>query len=180
MNTTFRLRSSRGVSLGIVDLFGGDPTWKVVADEVPASFRTPTDCSAFCLFAADDDGNSPICDLDSGDRIPTYLLNLDDDQREHLYFWSRAYNRMDGIWFSSGDLELPAYEQLTSHDSGLSQDGRKLAAIVESSVNKPYYRKIRLDFRHAAAFWAMRRSFSGKSGMAMRGLSFEGIFSGTS
>jgi hypothetical protein len=43
-----------------------------------------------------------------------------------------------------------------------------------------YYRKIRLDFRHATAFWAMLRSFSGKSGMAMRGLSFGGIFSGTS
>ena len=52
--------------------------------------------------------------------------------------------------------------------------------MVSGELNKPYYRKIRLDFRHAAAFSAMLRSFSGKSGMAMRGLSFEGIFSGTS
>jgi len=42
-----------------------------------------------------------------------------------------------------------------------------------------YYRKIRLDFRRTAAFLTMLRSFSGKSGMAMKGLSFEGIFSGT-
>ena len=43
-----------------------------------------------------------------------------------------------------------------------------------------YCRKIRLDFGRTAAFSAMLRSFSGKSGMAMRGLSFEGIFSETS
>ena len=43
---------------------------------------------------------------------------------------------------------------------------------------KSYCRKIRLDCGYAAAFSAMLRSFSGKSGMAMSVLSSEGILSG--
>ena len=43
-----------------------------------------------------------------------------------------------------------------------------------------YCRKIRLDFCHAIAFVIMLTSFSGKSCMAIRGLSFEGILPGAS
>jgi len=49
-----------------------------------------------------------------------------------------------------------------------------------SRTHIPYCRKIRLDFCHATAFATMLTSFSGKSGMAIRGLSFEGVFSGAS
>ena len=39
---------------------------------------------------------------------------------------------------------------------------------------------MQLDFGHATAFSTMVTSFSGKPGMAMRGLSLAGIFSGSS
>jgi len=51
---------------------------------------------------------------------------------------------------------------------------------VSVSTRKNYWRKIRLDFGHATAFSTMLTSFSGKSGMAMMGLSLAGIFSGSS
>ena len=41
-----------------------------------------------------------------------------------------------------------------------------------------YYRKIWLDLGYATALSMMLTSFSGQSGMAMSGLSLEGIFSG--
>ena len=86
---------------------------------------------------------------------------------------------------------LPSYSGVSDRrEQGLAPfGGRKplvwgvrqvVACRRECPILIFYCRKIRLDFGRTAAFSAMLRSFSGKSGMAMRGLSFEGIFSGTS
>jgi predicted nucleic acid-binding Zn ribbon protein len=91
------------------------------------------------MFSSALDGQSPVCCIDSGERLPAYLIPIDDDERERLYFWSREYNRMDGIWFSSGELEIPAYEQMASPSSLLSKQGRELASHVESVLNMPVY-----------------------------------------
>jgi predicted nucleic acid-binding Zn ribbon protein len=120
-------------------LFGQPPSWKLLADDVPATFPDLHDSSALCLFTSAFDGESPICCIDTGERFPAYIVPIDDDERERMFFWSREYNRMDGIWFSSGELEIPAYEQMASPSSLLSKQGRELASQVESSLDIPVY-----------------------------------------
>lgn len=123
----------------ICDLFGQDPSWQILADDIPAEFPDLLDASSLCMFTSAFDGQSPIHSMDSGDIYPAYLIPIDDDERESLYFWSREYNRIDGIWFSSGELEIPAYEQMASPTSLLAKQGRELALLVESALNTPVY-----------------------------------------
>ncbi len=123
----------------LCDLFGQPPHWKVLADNVPPAFPNLLDSSALCLYTTAFGGQSPIRCIDTGDRFPPCLIPIDDDERERLFFWSREYKRMDGIWFSSGELEIPAYEQMASPNSLLAKQGREIAALVEAAINKPVY-----------------------------------------
>ncbi|MCA9068174.1 MAG: DUF2310 family Zn-ribbon-containing protein, partial [Planctomycetaceae bacterium] len=82
---------------------------------------------------------SPISCADTGERVPTYLIPLEVDDRERLFFWMREYRRLDGVWLASGDLENPAYEQTASPHSMLSQQGRELARKVEEAIGVPTY-----------------------------------------
>ncbi|MCA9211380.1 MAG: DUF2310 family Zn-ribbon-containing protein [Planctomycetales bacterium] len=120
-------------------LFGRPPRWRLLSDDIPAAFRDVHDSSALCLFTSALDGQSPIRCIDTRDRFPAYLIPIDDDERERLFFWSREYNRMDGIWFSSGELEIHAYEQMASVSSLLSRQGRELARRVEAALDIPVY-----------------------------------------
>jgi len=61
-----------------------------------------------------------------------------------------------------------------------SSGGEQRTKIINNADVFDYYRKIRLDFGQATAFSTMLTSISGKSGMAMMGLSFAGILSGSS
>ncbi|MCM2372391.1 DUF2310 family Zn-ribbon-containing protein [Aporhodopirellula aestuarii] len=124
---------------GVCELFGQEPSWQVLADEIPADFPDVRTASSLCLFPSAFDGQSPVCSMDTWDRFPTYLIPIDNDECERLCFWSREYNRMDDIWLSSGELEVPAYEQLASPSSLLSKQGRKLALAVESALHIPVY-----------------------------------------
>jgi len=123
----------------LCELFGKPPSWEILADHVPAAFPDLFNSSALCLFSSFTDGLSPICCMDTGERLPLYMIPVGDDVRERLYFWSREYNRMDNIWVSSGELEIPAYEQLATASSLLAKEGRKLAAQVESVLKVPVY-----------------------------------------
>lgn len=120
-------------------VFGREPAWHLLADEVPTSFPSLSDISALCLDSADYDGDSPLCMVGTEVRLPMYLIPIDADERERLCFWSREYNRMLGIWYASGDLETRVYKQLALPTSGLAQKGRKLAAKVEAALNTPVY-----------------------------------------
>lgn len=123
----------------LCELFGKPPNWEILTDHVPTEFPDLFNSSALCLFSSLVDGLSPICCMDTDERLPLYMIPIDDDVRERLYFWSREYNRMDGIWMSSGELEIPAYEQIATACSMLAKEGRKLAAQVESALNIPVY-----------------------------------------
>ncbi len=122
----------------IRQLFGSDPSWEVLADEVPNNFHDFSTSSFLYLFSSFD-GASPICCGDTGEPLPSYLIPIEDDDRERLYFWSREYNRMDNIWFSSGELEIAAYQQLASPHSLLAKQGMELAANIEAVLKKPTY-----------------------------------------
>lgn len=121
------------------DLFQQKPIWIPMSDAMPDAFPPTSDSSSLYLDPEYSDGSSPLRCGDTGEPLPTYLLPIDYNERERLYFWSRESNRMVGIEFSSGDLEIPAYEQLASPGSDLAKDGRRLAALVEGALNIPVY-----------------------------------------
>lgn len=123
----------------LINIFGAEPTWQILEDNVPTSFPDVQASSSLFLFTTAFDGNSPVCCGDTGERLPAYLIPIDDDEREHLFFWSREYNHLDNIWLRSGELEIPAYQQLASPASGLAQDGRQLAKKVEAALGIPTY-----------------------------------------
>ena len=123
----------------IINVFGRNPKWDILVDDVPTNFPDIRDSSALCLFTSAFDGQSPVCQIGTGDRFPAYMIPMDDDEREHMFFWSREYNRMDGIWFASGELEIQAYEQMASPTSLLSQQGRRIASCIESAIEIPVY-----------------------------------------
>ncbi|MEM7248121.1 MAG: DUF2310 family Zn-ribbon-containing protein [Acidobacteriota bacterium] len=123
----------------IRELFGTDPTWELLADDVPDSFPDDDPPSSFYLFASSHDGCSPVRRCDTNEAHPSYLIPIDDDERERLYFWSREYNRTDGIWFFSGELETAAYEQLATPASCLSRYGRELCESIEKTLERPVY-----------------------------------------
>ncbi|HNC44958.1 MAG TPA: DUF2310 family Zn-ribbon-containing protein [Acidobacteriota bacterium] len=123
----------------LVNIFGTEPTWQILEDNVPTSFPDIHASSSLFLFTTAFDEGSPVCCGDTGERLPAYLIPIDDDEREHLFFWSREYNHLDNIWLRSGELEIPAYQQLASPASGLAQDGRRLAEKVEAALGIPTY-----------------------------------------
>lgn len=123
----------------LVNIFGTEPTWQILEDHVPTSFPDIHASSSLFLFTTAFDDGSPVCCGDTGERLPVYLIPIDDDEREHLFFWSREYNHLDHIWLRSGELEIPAYQQLASPASGLAQDGRQLAKKVEAVLGIPTY-----------------------------------------
>ena len=123
----------------LVNIFGTEPTWHILEDNVPTSFPDIHASSSLFLFTTAFDDGSPICCGDTGEPLPAYLIPIDDNERDDLFFWSREYNRLDHIWLGSGDLEIPAYQQLASPASGLAQDGRRLAEKVEAALGIPTY-----------------------------------------
>ena len=123
----------------LTQLFGQPPVWESLSTGTTIEFLNWKDADEFFLESAMPDGLSPLREFDSAECIPMYQIPLEFDVRERLYFWSREYNRMDGIWFSSGDLENQAYQQMAAPDSRLSRDGRELAAAVEAAIGKPVY-----------------------------------------
>ncbi len=123
----------------IIELFGVEPTWTVLDDHVPTSFHDFHTSSFLYLYTSACDGIAPIYCGDTGQSYPTYSLPIGEAEREQIFFWSQAYRRLDGIWLHSGELELPAYEQLASPKSELAESGRGLAQKIETALKIPTY-----------------------------------------
>lgn len=121
------------------DVFGQEPVWRILADKIPKTFPDISDASALCMCSSGYDGESPFCFMETGSRIPSYLIPMDIDEREKFLFWSREFNRMERVWFCSGELEIPAYEQIASPTSLPARQGRELAALVGAALEKPVY-----------------------------------------
>ncbi|MBI4750225.1 MAG: DUF2310 family Zn-ribbon-containing protein [Acidobacteria bacterium] len=123
----------------VISTFGKGPTWKFLENEVPMTFHDFRTSSFLFLFTSAFDGDSPICCGDTGHRVPTYLVPVTETEREDLFSWAGEYNHLDNIWLGSGELEIPAYQQLASLNSGLTQTGRQLAEKVEAALGIPTY-----------------------------------------
>lgn len=70
----------------ICKVFGCDPNWEILVDDFPTDFPDIENTSALCLFTSAFNGQSPVCQIGTGDRFPAYLLPIDDDERERLFF----------------------------------------------------------------------------------------------
>jgi len=123
----------------VVDAFGHEPTWVILADDVPKRFYSWKRSKSLYFFTHALDDTSPVCCGDSGAPIPLYLLPLDYETKEDCYFWSRSYNYHHNIWLVSGELEMPAYKQFADPKSQLSEKGREHCAKIERATKKPTF-----------------------------------------
>ena len=112
-----------------------------LARESKASKPTPTikQCSSLYLGATYLSEN-PVLKSGVDDAfIPLYALPMDPDFTEKLHFWGLNYRRYDGIQMACHDLEMPAYKQLATLTSQLTQDGRQMCQKIEKTLKKPVY-----------------------------------------
>ena len=123
----------------VVDSFGQRPEWTVIDDDVPKEFPNWQSTSSLHLFTHAFDDSSPICCGDTGRPIPLYLLPINQQDREALYFWSRSYKYHDKICFDCSTLEIPAYTEMADPTSELAMKGRQLCAEVERATKVPTY-----------------------------------------
>lgn len=123
----------------VVELFGQNPEWSILEDNVPKRFAPWERSKSFYLFTNAFDCTSPIRCADTGLPIPLYLLPITPQLREELYFWSLATIEHDKICLGCGELEIPAYKQLANPTSELSTTGRELCDEVTQATKKPTF-----------------------------------------
>ena len=123
----------------VMEAFGQPPTCDMIEDDVPQRFRSWERSTSFYLFTHAFDDTSPVCCGDTGSPIPPYLLPINQQTCEDLYYWARSYKYHDNIWMNSGALEIPAYKQLADPTSELSLSGRDLCAKIERAANIPTF-----------------------------------------
>ena len=73
------------------------------------------------------------------------LLPLGEQDRLDLTRWSRTYDLLDGVWFSSGPLGFEAYEATADPAGDLVREARGHAALIEAATNVPTYAHVRRD-----------------------------------
>ena len=118
--------------------FGRPPAWTLLSDDAPTRF--PSWRSARFLYLHHgvlDEESSPVYRGDDAVPVPTYLLPA--GARKGLGHWLESTRRHYWVWIDSHDLEIPAYEQLATTDSGLGTMGRKLCRSIERATGIPTY-----------------------------------------
>lgn len=98
------------------------------------------------LYGAGLDGLAPVRDQNMN-QLPSYLLPIDADEMEKIFFWARNEDRHSGLWFSGVSLEKEIFVALADPRSDLNFHARDLAAMVEKATGKPTYIHL---FRHYA------------------------------
>ncbi|MGV3658528.1 MAG: DUF2310 family Zn-ribbon-containing protein [Prosthecobacter sp.] len=96
------------------------------------------------LYGASLQGLAPVRDQNLA-CIPSYLLPMDELQKEKLFFWACDEDCHSRLWFSSGSLEKETYVAMADPRSALNVRARELAAMVEKATGKPTYTYL---FRH--------------------------------
>lgn len=129
-------RAEKGVSA----LCARPPAWRVVDDRaaVPGSERW-RDSATFYLFTHMFDATSPLCAGSDGQPVPLYLVDVDLDVREALVRWARDYRQLDELQLGCGPLEIPAYREVATPDSGCAIAGRELCQTIEHATGKATY-----------------------------------------
>ncbi|WP_043972498.1 MULTISPECIES: DUF2310 family Zn-ribbon-containing protein [Acinetobacter] len=123
----------------IIGLFGCEPLWERIDDDVPEKNTHWQNTTFLYLFTHMDDWQSPICRGDNGHPIPIFLLSGAYQQREEIYFWQQQYKTYDQAWIYSGALEKVAYKQLATPDSELTKAGLTICKYIEEVTGIPTY-----------------------------------------
>lgn len=107
--------------------YGVVPDWSIVDDET--SLPVPQLSSAGFLYLmthAVHEG-SPVWHGQKGTCLPMPLLPISDRLKEELYDWGLRCRSYDQIWMIEGPLAEAAWHQLSSWDSELYCEARRLA-----------------------------------------------------
>lgn len=85
---------------------------------------------------------SPLLCGDTHESIPFYKIPATDHEGsdyDNLYFWNKEYERLYGLWLSSGEYEVFAQEQLQDPFSSINKTGRQLCTVIEELTGVPTY-----------------------------------------
>ncbi len=122
----------------IVYLFKQEPQWDLIDDDSPKQDTTWTK-APFLYLTFCSEWDSPLYRGDNGRTIPLYRVPGKHEHREMIYFWKRAYQNFESIWYMSRALEIPSYKELASPDSDLSTQGRDICQYIENAIGIPVY-----------------------------------------
>ncbi len=85
---------------------------------------------------------SPLLCGDTHQPIPVYKIPATDHNEldyDNIYFWNQNYERLKGLWLSSGEYEEFAEQQLQDPFSSINKIGRELCALIEKLTGVPTY-----------------------------------------
>ncbi|MCF6236025.1 MAG: Zn-ribbon-containing protein [Gammaproteobacteria bacterium] len=85
---------------------------------------------------------SPLLCGDTHRPIPLYRFPGTDHNGvdyDNIYFWNQDFERLSGLWLSSGAYEAFTQEQMQNPFSSINKSGRKLCALVEKLTAVPTY-----------------------------------------
>jgi predicted nucleic acid-binding Zn ribbon protein len=102
------------------------------------NYKIPEKSSFYILRCGMD---FPLICGDTHTEIPLYKIPRTDhngDDYDNLFFWSKNYDRLHGLWLSS-EYEVFAEEQMQDAFSSISKAGRELATLVEKLTGVPTY-----------------------------------------
>lgn len=104
------------------------------------SYIVPKNSSYYILRSG---WESPLICGDTHSPIPLYKIpytNHGGVDYDNIYFWNQDYERLHGLWLSSGKYyEEFAQEQLQDHKSVINKKGHSLCKIIEKLTGVPTY-----------------------------------------
>ncbi len=118
-----------------------DPYWRILDDAArqPHEFAHWRSEPSLYLYTHAFLATSAIRAGSVGAPIPPYLFPLTDGQRRDLHYWASAYRQYERVWLDSGELELPAYRQLSDPRSELARRGRQFCQLIETATEVPTF-----------------------------------------
>jgi len=114
-----------------------EPQFRVLNDDVRKRYPRWQNSGSLDvdLFAE----HSPVFSGKDREPIPPYLLPLDQNFKEKLYFLQKTYERYYNIWISTTVLEIPVWREMADPKSENSVKARELCRIIEEATNLPTY-----------------------------------------
>ncbi len=85
---------------------------------------------------------SPLLCGDTHRPIPLYTIPCTDHKGidyDNIYFWDQDFERLNGLWLSSGSYESFAEEQMQDVYSAINKQGRELCTKIEKLTGVPTY-----------------------------------------
>ena len=103
------------------------------------NYKVPTKSSFYILRSG---WTSPLLCGDTHQPVPLYKFpktDHNDNDYDNIFFWKQDYERLYGLWLSSGAYEGFAQDQLQDVSSPINQTGRELCALIEKLTGVATY-----------------------------------------